>query len=220
MAKRKQTYQQLYLKEVAKIEKRYTKAVSKGFIDTRGRYSDEFGEFHWKVPKRIGKRELENIKQHSQNFMYEHMEFWHPEYKKFVSGRVGLEYIRGQASKKGWQKRKPPNVGILNEYRAIISSIPDSKYIKGNRKIDLAPYKQKLLTKLNEKYNAAENKRDYLNYLENMKDDFTVSIVGVIEISEEEGIKNSYDDAMAIINVDPVDIQESMDMDIPDDLPF
>ena len=220
MAKRKQTYQQQYLKELSKIEKRYTKALSKGFIDTRGRYSDEFGNFKWKVPKRIGKRELESIKQHSQKFMYEHMEFWHPEYKKIVSGKAGAEYLHIQAGKKGAEKRKPPNVGIMNEYRAIINSIPDSKYIKGNRKIDLTPYKQKLLAKLNEKYNTIENKRDYLNYLESMKDDFTVSVVGVIEISEEEGIKNSYDDAMAIINVDPVDIKESMEMDIPDDLPF
>ena len=219
MAKRKQTYQQLYLKEVAKIEKRYTKAVSKGFIDTRGRYSDEFGEFHWKVPKRIGKRELENIKQHSQNFMYEHMEFWHPEYKKFVSGRAGLEYIRSQASKKGWKKRRPPNVGILNEYRAIINSIPDSKYLKGSTKTDLKDIKRKLHDTLNARYNEAKDKKSYLIYLEEMKDDFSVAVIGIINSSDSDGITNSYSEALAIINGGPLDIKDAKEMEINDDLP-
>lgn len=220
MAKRKQTLQQQYIKEIKKLEKRYRKAVSKGFIDTRGRYSDEFGNFIWKVPKRVGSREIKAIKKHSQNFMYENMEFFHPEYQKVVSGRAGLEYIRGQAAKKGWEKRKPPVVSILNEYRAIINTIPDSKYIKGGTKADLTDKKQRLLNTLNQKYTAATDKKAYLDYLESMKDDFSVAVIGVINSSDSDGINNNYSDALAILNVDPVDIQESKEMEEDDELPF
>lgn len=225
MAK-KLTLRQKYLKEVAKIEKRYIKAVGKGFVDTNGKYSDEYGNFTWKIPKRIGTRELERIKKHSQKYMYENMSFWHPVYKKFVSGRAGAEYVRSEAGKKAWRTRqqkeqkKPPKTAVMAEYRDLIESVPDERYIKGRVKISLVSKKNELKSALQSMYDAAEDKKAYCDYLESKKDEFTMCIRGMIEISELEGIEQSFARALAIIKNGPITIEESKSMEDLNDLPF
>lgn len=224
MAK-KPTIRQQYLKEVKKIEKRYINAVSKGFVDTKGRYSDKYGNFTWKVPKRIGTRELESIMKHSQNYMYENMSFFHPVYQKFVSGRAGAEYIRSEAGKKGWQQRqqrearKPPKTSILAEYRALINTIPDEKYIKGRQKADLRGKKRELTDAVTRMFNQAEDKQQYLKYLEGMRDNFAEAIVGIIEISDSEGISQSHARALSIIEAGPISIDAAKSME-SDELPY
>lgn len=225
MAK-KLTIRQQYLKEVKKIEQRYIKAVGKGFVDTKGRYSDEYGNFTWKIPKRIGTRELKAIKKHSQNYLYENMSFFHPVAQKFVSGKAGAEYIRSESGKKGWQKRKqreakkPPKTSILEEYRALINSIPDEKYIKGRQKTDLSGKKRELIDALTGMFEDAEDKQQYLKYLESMKDNFAEAIRGVIEISESEGINQSHARALSIIEAGPISIDAAKNMEESDELPY
>lgn len=224
MAK-KPTIRQQYLKEVKKLEQRYIKAVGKGFVDTKGWYSDKYGNFTWKIPKRIGTRELERLKKHSQEYMYENMSFFHPVHKKFVSGRAGAEYVRSEAGKRGYAARmkkapkKPPVTNIINEYRGLIDTIPDEKYIKGRVKISLVSKKNELHATLTDMVNTVDDLQQYCRYLESRKDEFAECIRGIIEISELEGIEQAHARALTIIRNGPISIDEAKNMEELDDLP-
>lgn len=127
---KKPTFRSQYMKEYKEFYKRLKRLEKRGYSLAE--------RFQPKIPKKIGKKELERIQNKNKlDYIYDKATFYDIESGKTVSGRRGREIERSRASKKGAKKRRvndiskePPtfNDAVLREVEKRIEFAQPTHY--------------------------------------------------------------------------------------------
>lgn len=129
---RKPTMRNQYMKEYKEFYKRLKRLEKRGYTLAE--------RFQPKIPKKIGKKELERIKnKNNLDYIYDKATFYDIESVKMVSGRRGREIERSKAGKKSAKTRKqkqqidtlePPfyDDSVLKEIEAKLSLAQPTYY--------------------------------------------------------------------------------------------